>query len=192
VKRLAIQQEKFGIQIQKVGADRGYDVCYVHKQLGDLGITGYISSKKKDSDSDGFTYQEETDTFLCPFQKCLQFTHLNWNREDQQYFKVYAAKTEDCRECPFRVDCLSKTAKYKQTARPLFHECGRSNQARNKTEEYKKIRRLRNTWSEGTFGTLKQCHTLAKTYFRGISKNQVKCLFSALALNLKRMVKALS
>lgn len=192
VKRLAMQQEKFGIQIQQAGADRGYDVCYVHKQLEDLGITGYISSKKQEKEPNEFIYQAETDTFLCPFQKSLQLTHLNWRKDRQQYFKVYAAKTEDCRECPFRADCLSKTAKYKQLAKPLFHEYGLANQVRNETEEYKKIRQLRNVWSEGSFGTLKQCHTLAKTYFRGISKNQMRCLFSALALNLKRMVNVLS
>ncbi|MFD0770023.1 transposase, partial [Bacillus sp. CGMCC 1.60114] len=192
VERLAVQKEKFGLHIQQVGADRGYDVSHVHKKLEELGITGYISAKKQERKSDAFVYQAETDTFLCPFQKTLQFTHLNWKKEYQKYMKVYATKTKDCRECPFRTDCLSKTAKHKQLSKPLFHEYGLSNQLRNQTEKYKKVRQLRNTWAEGTFGTLKQCHTLTKTYFRGISKNQVRCLFSALALNLKRMVNALS
>jgi len=115
-----------------------------------------------------FTYQKETNTFLCPFQKSLKFTHLNWNRKDQQYYQVYAAKTVDCRACPFSRNCLSPTAQFKTITKPIFHEYGMENYIRSQTEEYKRVRPLRNTWSEGTFGVLKQCHGFAKTYLRGI------------------------
>jgi len=45
-------------------------------------------------------------------------------------------------------------------------------------------------WSEGTFSVLKREHKLAQATKRGIERVAEECLLSALALNLKRMVKA--
>lgn len=66
------------------------------------------------------------------------------------------------------------------------------NHQRTQTAEYKEIQRLRRIWCEGTFGTLKQQHNLQKTYKRGIEAVQEQCLLSALAINLKRMAKAIA
>uniref|UniRef100_UPI00385100DF transposase n=1 Tax=Ructibacterium gallinarum TaxID=2779355 RepID=UPI00385100DF len=44
-------------------------------------------------------------------------------------------------------------------------------------------------WSEGTFSVLKCEHKLKQVEKRGIHRVYEECLFSALALNLKRLVK---
>ncbi|MCC5466495.1 hypothetical protein LMF89_14180 [Pelosinus sp. Bkl1] len=46
-------------------------------------------------------------------------------------------------------------------------------------------------WSEGTFSVLKREHNLRRATKRGIYRIGEECLLSTLALNLKRIVKAL-
>ena len=66
------------------------------------------------------------------------------------------------------------------------------NRERCLTDEYKYRKKLRSIWSEGTFAVLKREHKLKRAEKRGIHRVHEECLLSALALNLKRMIKALS
>lgn len=52
------------------------------------------------------------------------------------------------------------------------------------------MKRLRGIWAEGAFSVLKREHNLIKAKKRGLNRVYEECLLSALALNLKRMVKA--
>jgi len=49
----------------------------------------------------------------------------------------------------------------------------------------------RKIWAEGSFAAMKKEHNLSKICRRGILVVAVKCPLSAIALNLKRMVKAI-
>ena len=51
--------------------------------------------------------------------------------------------------------------------------------------------RLRKIWAEGSFSVLKREHSLSKIRKRGIPGVTEECLLSVMALNLKRMVKAI-
>ena len=50
---------------------------------------------------------------------------------------------------------------------------------------------MRKIWAEGSFSVLKREHCLSKVRKRGIPAVTEECLLSAMALNLKRMVKAI-
>ena len=50
--------------------------------------------------------------------------------------------------------------------------------------------RKRKIWAEGSFATMKREHNLSTIHKRGILAATEECLLSAMALNLKRMVKA--
>jgi hypothetical protein len=52
------------------------------------------------------------------------------------------------------------------------------------------MKRLRGIWAEGTIWVMKRWHNLMRIGKRGLSRVKEECLLSALALNLKRMVKA--
>ncbi|WP_342042132.1 IS1182 family transposase [Bacillus sp. OTU2372] len=196
VERLKVIQEKFDLDIKNVGADRGYDTTPIHHGLRTLEITGYISPIQHDNPFNttsyrDFTYNKETDTYTCPNQKILHFTHLTL-KENGNYFKTYSAKTKDCKFCPFRDACFGKTASKRTVSRPIAHDLLEANMQRAKISEYKYVQKLRRVWCEGSFGTMKIKHNLYKTYKRGIEKILEQCLFSALALNLKRMIKAIN
>ena len=51
--------------------------------------------------------------------------------------------------------------------------------------------RKRKIWAEGSFAVMKREHNLLKIRKRGILAATEECLLSAMALNLKRMVKAI-
>ena len=53
------------------------------------------------------------------------------------------------------------------------------------------MKRLRGIWAEGAFAVLKREHNLIKAKKRGLQRVKEECLLSALALNLKRMVKVM-
>lgn len=194
IERLKVIQDKFQLDIKKVGADRGYDTTPIHHGLSKLHIDGYISPIQQDNGFStttyrDFTYNMEDDIYICPNEKILSFTHLQL-KENGNYFKVYSAKTKDCKVCPFREHCFGKTAKRRTIARPIAHELLDANIQKAKTPEYKFVQKLRRC--EGSFGTMKMKHNLYKTYKRGIQKILEQCLFSALALNLKRIVKVIN
>ncbi len=195
IERLTILQEKFDLDIKKVGADRGYDTTPIHHGLKKLEITGYITPTKKETAYDTMSHHEfkfnnETDSYICPNHKELPFTHLK--KSNGHYSKIYSAKAKDCKICPFREKCFGKKSIKKAISRPIAHELIDENLKRSKTSEYKQIQKQRRVWCEGTFGTMKTKHNLYKTYKRGIQKILEQCLFSALALNLKRMVKVIN
>jgi transposase len=195
IERLKVIQDKFDLDIKSAGADRGYDTTPIHHGLKTLDITGYISPIKYDTAFDttsyrAFMYNRETDTYTCSNQKELTFTHLM--RQGEHYYKTYSAKTKDCKVCPLREKCFGKTATRRTISRPIAHELLEENIQRAKTKEYKLVQKLRRVWCEGSFGTMKIKHNLYKTYKRGIEKIHEQCLFSALALNLKRMIKVMN
>ena len=51
--------------------------------------------------------------------------------------------------------------------------------------------RLRKIWAEGSFSVLKREHCISKIRKRGISATTEECLLAVMALNLKRMVRAI-
>jgi transposase len=196
IERLKVIQDKFNLDINCVGADRGYDTAPIHHGLKTLEITGYISPIKyttayETTSHKEFTYNKETDTYTCQNNKELCFTHLS-KTNGQMYYKTYSAKTKDCKVCPFRDQCFGKTATKRTISRPIAHDLLEGNIQRAKTDKYKLVQKLRRVWCEGSFGTLKLHHNLYKTYKRGIKKILEQCLFSALALNLKRMIKVMN
>lgn len=195
VERLKVIQDKFGLNIKVSGADRGYDTTPIHHGLSILAIEGYISPINYSNASENkghheFKYDKDRDLFICPVKKELPFTHLQQNKA--QIYKTYSAKTKDCKGCPLREKCFGKTATRRTITRPIAHELLEENYQRSKTEKYKEVQRLRRIWCEGSFGTLKNKHNLKSTYKRGIEKVKEQCLFSALALNIKRMIKAIN
>lgn len=191
--RLKVQKEKFNLQIQKVGADKGYDRSPVHHALEKLEIEGYIApldTEENHLKKSGFTYDNTKDIYRCMAEKTLRFSHVNFHTEKQLYAKIYASDSKDCKQCPLRSNCFGKTGTRKTINRPLFQEAKERNVVRSRSIQYRTIQKARRVWCEGSFGTMKRCHNLTYTYKKGIRNAIEHCLFSALALNIKRIVKA--
>ena len=195
VERVKVQKSRLGLPIKAVGADKGYDYSEVHYGLEQEQIAGYVTptelSEAEAIIEADFLYDKETDTFTCPGGKLLKWTHVKRPR-GTHIVKVYAASTKDCKTCPHRATCFGPKQPYRRLLVALFHESDKRNRNRTTSLDYSRIQRLRRIWCEGTFGILKTQHNMATTYKRGLANIQEQCLLSAVALNIKRMIKALA
>ena len=61
---------------------------------------------------------------------------------------------------------------------------------RTESQIYDWIMRMRAIWAEGTFSVLKREHNLRAVHKRGLLRAKEESLLAAIALNLKRMAKA--
>jgi len=189
-------QVETGIDINKLGLDAGYDVGAVHRGLELLGIEGYVSCIDFSYDvlKRDIEYVHGLDCFKCPAGKALKFEKLIYKKSTQNYYRLYKMSKNDrkaCTNCEYRNQCPFSYGE-KRVNVSSFYPAFYQNRQRYETAEYKGMKRLRGIWSEGTFAVLKREHGISRTKKRGLHRVHEECLFSALAINLKRMVKALN
>ena len=192
LRHLEEQQKAYDLTIGKLALDRGYDTGAVHRGLELLGITGYIPAIDFPNSPHkyGFTYDPDNDSFICPMGKPLVFSRLNCNKSTGKYLRCYQVQGDTCACCRNRPTCFDLAGVRRRilasSCYPAFH---RGHQ-RVGTPDYFQMMRKRKIWAEGSFAAMKREHNLCKIRKRGILAAREECLMSALALNLKRMVKA--
>ena len=136
-------------------------------------------------------YVSDQDAFICPEGKLLTYHRLNCNQSTGKYLRNYQAKEDDYGSCPNLSTCFNKTGVRRRilasSSCPAFYR----GHSRVGTPEYLSVMRLQKIWAEGSFSVMKREHCLSKIRKSGISAAVEECLLSAMALNLKRMVKAI-
>lgn len=187
-------QNDTGLKINKRTLDAGYDVGAVHRGLEIMGIKGYVSCINFQNDilKRAVRYLPERDCFECADGKSLDFVKLTYKKATQNYYRLYRmplADRKNCSSCRFYKKCAFSHGESRINA-SSFYPAFYRNRQRYETPTYKAMKRLRGIWAEGTFSVLKREHNLMKIRKRGLSRAKEECLLSALALNLKRMVKA--
>ena len=177
-----------GLQVEEVYADAGYSSGEALKALEENNITGYIPNFGQYKPSrEGFTYDKENDRYTCsrgahlPFKK-LTTTSLGYK------MKVYRSSSKDCGPCPLRSVCIGKSDFKKiddSIDKPYYDRM----HARWQTVKREKIRHLRSSTVEPVLGTLVNYLAMRRVNTRGI-KQAAKCiLMSAIAYNLKKLLK---
>jgi len=177
-----------GLQIEEVFADAGYSSGEALKSLEQNNITGYIPNFGQYKPSrEGFTYDKENDRYTCsrgvhlPFKKLIT-TSLGYR------MKVYRSSAKDCGPCPLRSVCIGKSDFKKiddSIDKPFYDRMHTRLQAVNR----EKIRQLRSSTVEPVLGTLVNYLAMRRVNTRGI-KQAAKCiLMSAIAYNLKKLLK---
>jgi len=184
-----------GIAINTLALDAGYDVGAVHRGLELLKITGYVSPIQFSYDvlKRGLEYQPEADCFQCMAGKSLNFVRLVYKRTSQNYYRLYRMPVADrkfCQNCEHFSECAFAREEPRVNVSSFYPAFFRNRQ-RFDSPMYKVMKRLRSIWAEGTFAVLKREHNLKRAVKRGLRRVHEECLLSAMALNLKRMVKAM-
>ena len=187
------RQINAGIPMTWIALDRGYDTGAVHRGLELLGITGYIPAIQFPNTPEkyGFSYDASTDAFICPEGKYLPYYRLNCNQSTGKYLRCYQASRDDCLRCHKRNNCFETSGSRRRVLASSCYPAFFRGHNRVGTPEYMHMMRLRKIWAEGSFSAMKREHCLSKVRKRGISAVTEECLLSAMALNLKRMVKAI-
>ena len=176
---------------QEIGLDGGYDIGAVHRELEILGINGYTAIREYQNNAmkKGFCYDEEKDRFVCMHGNYLEFQKLIYKKTTQNYYRLYSRTKKQCKTCPSFATCATDLGTVRINASAYYPSFYRNNQKVG-TKDYLRVMRLRQIWAEGTFAVLKRKHKLNKIQKKGLQKATEECLFSATALNLKRLVKA--
>lgn len=191
LRHLKRQQEVYNLPMQKIALDRGYDTGAVHRGLELLGITGYIPAIQFSNTPAkfGFQYDAKQDAFLCPMGQLLTYHRLNCNKSTGKYLRCYQTQGDACQRCPQKDTCFDKAGIRRiilsSSCYPAFHR----GHERVGSLEYWSMMKKRKIWAEGCFSVLKREHNLSTIRKRGIRAATEECLLSALALNLKRLIK---
>ena len=191
LKHIEKQITETGIAIKNLALDGGYDTGAVHRGLEILNIKGYSSLRNFHNNpmKKGFEYNPVKDCFVCQCGKNLHFHRIAYKRSTQNYHRQYKISRKECSNCPHIEKCAVDKSAVRINA-SAYYPAFYANIKRTETSEYKRLKRLRSIWAEGTFAVLKREHKLKQTCKRGISQVNEECLLAAIALNLKRMIKA--
>ena len=187
------RQIQNGVPMQNIALDRGYDTGAVHRGLELLGITGYIPAIQFSNSPEkyGFVYLPQEDAFCCPEGARLVYQRLNCSQTTGKYLRCYQVQGETCKHCKRKSVCFKQTGIRRRILGSSCYPAFYRGHERIGSDAYWHMMRLRKIWAEGSFSVLKREHCLSKIRKRGILAVTEECLLSAMALNLKRMVKAI-
>jgi len=177
-----------GLQVEEVFADAGYSSGEALKALEENNITGYIPNFGQYKPTrEGFTYDKENDRYVCSQGKYLPFKKLTTTSLGYK-MKVYRSSSKDCGKCQLRSVCIGKSDFKKiddSIDKPYYDRM----HVRWQTVNREKIRQLRSSTVEPVLGTLVNYLAMRRVNTRGI-KQAAKCiLMSAIAYNLKKLLK---
>ena len=187
------RQIQNGVPMQNIALDRGYDTGAVHRGLELLGITGYIPAIQFSNSPEkyGFYYLPQEDAFCCPEGAKLVYQRLNCSQTTGKYLRCYQVQGDTCKQCKQNATCFKQTGVRRRILGSSCYPAFYRGHQRIGSDTYWHMMRLRKIWAEGSFSVLKREHCLSKIRKRGIPAVTEECLLSAMALNLKRMVRAI-
>src|SRR5215471_4990250 len=134
-----------------------------------------------------FAYDAEQDRYTCsrgvhlPFKK-IQTTSLGYK------MKVYRSGAKDCARCPLRSVCIGKSDFKKiddSVDKPFYDRM----YARLQKVKREKIRQIRSSTVEPVLGTLVNYLGMRRVNTRGIDQANKCIIMSAVAYNLKKLLK---
>jgi len=180
------------IRPESLGADKGYSAGEFIDALINERIQPHIPIMDYRSQNDRgiypierFGFDKERNIFLCPEGKELKYWGIH--RGSRQH--VYRARKKDCGVCPKKSECTRDTAR--SVSYHIYEDSINKARQLNKTKEYRISQRMRKRIEE-LFGEAKEFMGLRRAKFRGAKFVREQILMTAVAQNIKRMVKLLS
>ena len=177
-----------GLQVEEVYADAGYSSGEALKALEENNITGYIPNFGQYKPSrEGFSYDKENDRYVCSQGKFLPFKKIITTSLGYK-MKVYRSSSKDCGKCVLRSVCIGKSDFKKiddSVDKPYYDRM----HARLQSVNREKIRQLRSSTVEPVLGTLVNYLAMRRVNTRGIKQANKCIIMSAIAYNLKKLLK---
>jgi hypothetical protein len=132
-------------------------------------------------------YHASTDSFTCLAGKIFPFKHYETSA-DGGWLKLYSVAYADCKQCPRKSSCIAK-AKCKRLTRTIFDAAYQRAWQRQQSCQGQYLRRVRQSTVEPVFGTLLHHYGLRRLNSRGLASAHKTMLLTALAYNLKKLLK---
>jgi hypothetical protein len=186
VERLHGRLRRHALELRELVADTGYSNGFNYAFLEQRGITPWIPTfGAYKPEVAGFTYQAQTDAYRCQADKPLPFRKYRVSA-DGAWVKLYRADYHDCQACSLKAKCVP-SAEYKQLVRSAFDAAYR--RAWQRTRQGQHMRRVRQGTVEPVLGNLLQHYGLRRVNPRGQAAPHKAMLLSAIAYNLKKLLK---
>lgn len=187
IKELKENLEPEGLSVEQILADTGYSSGTALKALEQNNITGYIPNfGQYKYVRAGFTYHKEGDYYQCTQNKKLVFKKI---KDNNGYpMREYRSSRKDCVDCSLRSSCIGKSFEksIRETADKPYYD---KMHVRLQTDYAKKMKKLRQSTVEPVLGTLINFLSMRRVNTRGIKQANKCMLMSAIAYNLKKMMK---
>lgn len=192
--RLTQIEHVLGLAPATVTADAGYGVGQVYARMAARAIDPIIPhrpiTRRQGSSGytmDRFKYDQHNDIVRCPRGKILT------PRSETPTGRWFRAETSACKTCPLRAACVPGTAATRRV-HITKHYVVTLRARRRRLAWSVEDRRLytRHRWLvEGVHGLAKTLHGLNRAIRRGLTNMKIQALMTAIAINLKRMAKAM-
>jgi transposase len=169
--------------------------AYVKYPLWYQEVTGELA--KRTFHKENWAYDATTDTYECPEGRKLIFSHEEVRTVGNGYEKkIRIYKSENCGDCPLRMDCMKNPSSV-DTNRTVSHsEKGEvyKEQARKllETEKGRELSVQRNMEVESAFGDIVYNMDYRRFWLRGIKKVYIEYGLVAIAHNLRKLACAKS
>ena len=174
--------------VREVAADTNYSNGINYALLEARGITPWIPVfGRYKPEIEGFTDDARADCFSCPADKLLLFKRFE-SDSDGRLGKRYAASSRDCRQCAYKPSCAPKSKK-RPLLRSAYDAHYRWALACQQSRQGRYMRWLRQRTIGPVFGSLLQHHGLRRVNTRGRSSAHKTMLLTAIAFNLKKLLK---
>jgi transposase len=184
--------DRRGCSPASIAADATYGNGEFLQWLLDRGITPYMRTRdsihKKRSGLYGderFTYQPESNTYLCPEGKQLKYVGVSTHNRTH----LYASTAKRCRECSQKTQCTR--GKYKMLAIHIHESARQHARELAKTSAFEISQRARKK-VEALFAELKNQIGLRRLRLRRMKFVREQFFLAAAAQNIKRLVRFLS
>lgn len=179
-----------GIRIEKMLADGAYSSGENYQWLERKNIIGYIPLLGGAlSGSEGFTYDENNDWYICRNNKILKGSGRIVDDGRGHPVKKYFSLQSDCRNCPLRKSCITDKAKTKKIQHSIYKAELERAKARQQTIKAKVMKRKRSSTVEPVWGTLINFMGTKRINARGLPAANKILLLAATCYNLKKWLK---
>ena len=184
-------KDRFNLRPRRLAGDTVYGAARLLKWLVERNISPHIPVWDKSARSDGtfsradFVFDRERNVYICPSGKLLRTTGTVIDGGTLRY----RAAKHDCDVCIFKMQCSPNTP-MRQIPRDLHEDARDVARALAKTEAFERSRRERKK-VEMCFAHMKRIFKLDRLRLRGLSGAKDEVLLTAIAQNLRRLVKFL-
>lgn len=182
----------FGQTIRSVGIDAGYKTPHIARELIERNITPLMPYTRPHGQKDtsdvkigkhAFVYDKSADVYQCPNGAIL--TPRSVSKKDGMI--LYRSSTKDCKKCPLREVCLSKTSSSRTITRSVWQRYMDEVEMIRKTSFHEKYYPLRKQTIERVFADAKEKHGCRYTRYRGLQKVQDYTYLLFATMNMKKI-----
>jgi len=186
-------EDNTGKTPEKTSADAGYFSADNIKAAEEAKTDAYIAGSKEGKhtgnpyDKTNFTYQVESDTYICPAGKIMTLKYTQYANDPQQDTR-WVYETGDCQGCPYQKDCVKSKSGKRKITRTESDPIREAMRTKVQSDQGKAIYMQRKAIVEPVWGVIKEIQGFRQFNLRGEDKITGKFMLLALSYNLRKLL----